>query len=1074
MPCKCTPQIEAAKKAILETDTNSLENIASFLDEHDSALSDAFAQLGEGIKDHATKCCGDYQDKILIPKVYAGYPHEVTVGYDEDGNPIIDTVGAVGDYNGALHERNGVAYFGINVDKDKFDADLEEDKRRWDLLRKDDTDNNDIAKTILTVVAPILAGISMVKYTKFLNGLDAVQEDLRKMVDYGRSQVEALDTPVTELALKMVASADADNAKLDALLDGVLKARGDKAWDQWEGVWKPVEDAFVGKLPQLMDTAMTLLTTAQTALNALVPDAKAYFDANYSGGEAAFSQAALEKAACLVDALCDIQTWLNDNAKKIEAHWDAAYKANEATLNAATTTGGTDGVADNKKATDKLYAMGEKRDAYFDSAYSGGETALAGKVLADGATHSGSSVADHDIEVADADTRKAYFDAHYAGGEGGLAETTLQEAIDLVAKLSDSWDWFREHSDETHNFWRDFYKGPESTTAPVVIERGAVMSDLSEEIIREIHDLAKTMEQWWHDVYQAAEQIAMPRIIETGKVASEQQEESWDFFEQRYKDLWQRWDENWYPCDKKDLKFHCDMWDRHNMLEDIKSNADLARNQADINYEAHSEHGLPCETKRLDEICAMPIYEPKYCQVEGKAVLHVRAQIDRAKRTAVQCHTKFCCGAAEDVLRQMDIERAKAETAALQAAHRYEQWWYVQEENRRHKYHQDIFQVSEKWPDNVVRALDHSTQANDRIIEDIHKRIVRGYEYLSNMQTAGNTVMQAVQDAIRFSIEGVRTGQFYLTSALDAYDRAQRDAQENVSLALRAIELGHFFPELASRLQQMAQQTAEAAGRLGTQMVDLGHFHPRLASTLMSTASTAASNGTSSGINMARIGHDHFTNATQNVSASGDKANAAVAHAIDALAKGPQYAQLAANKAKMAADVGLQGWQNGNYTVQNGHFWKELEMKGAGQAAAQGMDQLKLVSNSLMMGQKYMALSLDFANSEMKGRASRLADALARATALMDVHYRGAAGTGRTGAAAMEIGMGHMASIFNTTMQYLGAKSAPYYPRTVHEYGRTSGYHAAATNYTLPGPASVPSSGGNPGASDWGPGERGL
>jgi len=1074
MPCKCIPQIEAAKKEILEGDINSLKNIASFLDEQDTALSDAFAQLGDGIAEHATKCCENYQNNVLIPKVYDGYPRQYVVGYDADGNPIYETAGAVADYNASLHGRNDVMRYGIDKTKEQFDADLAEDKRRWNLLRGDDDTKNGWATTIMSVAAGVIAGVGLTKYVRFLNGLDAVQEDLRKMVDYGRSQVAALDTPVTELALKMVASADADNAKLDALLDGVLKAHGDKAWGQWEGVWKPQEDAFAGKLPQLMDTAMTLLTTAQTSLNALVPDAKAYFDANYSGGEGTFSQTALEKAACLVDALCDIQTWLNDNAKKIEAHWDAAYKAHEATLNAATTTGGTDGVTDNKKATDKLYAMGEKRDAYFDSAYSGGESALAGKVLADGVTHSGSSVADHDIEVADANTRKAYFDAHYAGGEGGLAETTLQEAIDLVAKLSDSWEWFREHSDEMHNFWRDFYKGPESTTAPVVIERGATMSDLSEEIIREIHDLAKLMEQWWHDVYQAAEQIAMPRIIETGKVASEQQEESWDFFEQRYKDLWQRWDENWYPCDKKDLKFHCDMWDNHNMLEDIKSNADLARDQADINYEAHSEHGLPCETKRLDEICAMTPYEPKYCQVEGKAVLHVRAQVDRAKRTAVQCHTKFCCGASEDVLRQMDIERAKAETAALQAAHRYEQWWYVQEENRRHRYHQDIFQVSEKWPDNVVRALDHSTTANDRIIEDIHKRIVRGYEYLSNMQTAGNTVMQAVQDAIRFSIEGVRTGQFYLTSALDAYDRAQRDAQENVNLALRAIELGHFFPDIAMRLQQLAMQTAEAAGRLGNQMVELGHFHPRLAATLMSTASTAAANGTSSGINMARTGHDHFTSATQNVSASGDKANAAVAHAINALAKGPQYAQLAANKAKMAADVGLQGWQNGNYTVQNGHFWKELELKGAGQAAAQGMDQLKLALNGLMLGQKYMGLSLDFARSELTGRANRLSDALAKATALMNVHYQGAASTGRAGTAAMEVGMGQTAMIFNSALQYLGDKSAPYYPRTAHEYGMTSGYYAASTNYSLPGPMNVPSSGGSSGAGDWGPGEIGL
>jgi hypothetical protein len=985
----------------------------------DEAIAKGLSDLGSGVAaygesiaaamtDVATTRCDckqtmqgneiDWRNDTL----YNGYPRQVIIGYDDAGNPIYDTYGPVADYNAYVHK-------------------IEDNRRaiaEREQARKDDA--FDIGK----ILAALVLGTATVKYAQLWGDMEAAIEDVSKMVDNARAQGQ-------KLIDKMGAQLDAlgDDVAASRAANDALRARADErsvaTWDLWFGSWKPQSEIIAGLVGAIAQDARASIKEADTFMALLADEAKAHFDAAYKAGDAAFSTTALEAAECLVGKVCAIRDWLDDNAKKIEAFWDTAYQAHHSTLNAVTTPGGVDGVADTKRSVDTLNGYSIARNGYYDGNYAGGEGGLAGQVLADGTTQSGNSVTDHDTMVTDADTRKAHYAGTYKPGEDTLAVTTLAEADTLVAMLSDIFDWLSEQGDELQQFWQDVYKAAEANTAPTVINRGQALSDFSEELIRAIKAFADDMMAYWDEVYRAAEAYTAPIIIRNGADGSDQVETTYDFFEDRYEDFWNRWDQHWYPCDTKDLKFHCDMWDKHDMLEDIKSNSDLARDQADINWDAHSEHGLPCETKRLDEICAMPVYQPQYCEVEGKAILHVRQQTDRAKEEAIRCTNRYCAGAAEYQVEQLNIRGAMLETAALQAAHRYEKWWYVMEENRRHKYHQDIFTVSEKWPDNVLNSLKRSSDDNDRIIEDIHKRIVRGYTYLENMQNAGRSTLQGAADAVRFAIEQIRTGHFFPQINLDALRAADSGSRDNVQMALRAIEIGHFHPKTAQAAKQLAGAVAEAAGRLGNQMIELGHFHPRLAAQLMEQSSTNASRHVGHGIDMARVGHDHFQQAGTDSLRSGQLADSAVGRAIAALQAGPQYAQLAADKAKSAADISLRGWQNGNYTVQNGQNWMKFsagnntdrrKLSGAEFDSMGRLSQSAAAYND--MARQWDNLNANIVQSTLKSAI----DALIRG---VDVAYTGASNTANATFRGSEIGLQQAAGVINGALSFYGYNSAP-------------------------------------------------
>ena len=805
----------------------------------------------------------------------------------------------------------------------------------------------------IQMIAGLIATIQgILLYNEFMGILNDIMENNQLTVDAASNGYTGTLFPAAMAASQQWV---ADNPARIAALDTVnahIHEYGDTTWTHWDGTWRAAEAATLPEILQLALDLTGMMRDTATAMQTAAADADATYAAAY-GGESELAPELLTAAQCAVTRVCELRDWMQANAEKIEGFWDGAFMGNTTTVATATTTGTTDGVASAKAAIDALAVTGGKRDAYFDGNYAGPEGALAAQAIADGAASSANLITDHAASIAHADERLAYYNSTYAGGETAVAQAVLAEAATMVDRLSEEYDWFKQVGDEMQAFFDATYKGPESTTSPILINRAAEMSQTSKEIIGWVSDLAEELKDYWDSVYRAAEASTAPVIINNGADGSDALEEEYKWFSDRAHDLWNRWDQNFYPCDIKDLEFHCAMWDKHDMLEEIHDDKDLARTMADAVHDAYVDKGLACEIGRLDEICAMTPYEPQYCDVEGKAVLHVRQQTDRAKEEAQRCSTRYCCGATEHQINELNIQGARVETAALQAAHRFEQWWYVQEENRRHRYHQNIFEVAERWPQTQDRSLNTSVSANDHILTHIHNRIVRGYEYLTNMQNAERTAVQGMSDAVRYSIETIRVGHFFPEQAGRFKIEADHDALQHVNDGLRAIELGHFFPEIAMRMHQLAEKTSDDASKLGLDAIRLGQFHPELNQRLLATAVQDATSSLNGAVGLVETGHDHFVQAGKDWDNSGRISDAAVGRGNETMRIGPTYAQLAAEKGRIAMVGSLDMAKIGVDTMRTGHFWPELAHNYRNNLMAHGQSSLSNAVNAMRIGQGY-------------------------------------------------------------------------------------------------------------------------
>lgn len=1108
---------------------DSIDGIVLQMIEADSKYNEGLGALA----DAQIHCC-DKKDDFNRDVAYVDYPVEVT---HADGT--ITQHGPVSDYHNAL--RADAAAFTAAHDKDDaFRNKLQDhEEKKW---------NNQGILYWIQMIAGLIAAIQgMILFNKFMGILNDIMDDVRDNVGDLRGANAGLIAPTATHAQEWVENNPARIAELDAV-NAHMHEYGDTTWDHWNGVFKANEAAVVPEIYTLALDMTASIKETVTALTAAADEAEANYNAMYAQ-EGAVAGAALTAAQCSAERLCELRDWLQANAEKIEGFWDATYAGNSTTIANAAVAEGATATGKSTAAVTELQTLGGKRDGYYDANYAGPEGALAGQVMGDGVTQSGNSVADHADMVAKAADRIAYFNGNYAGHEATLAGVAIDEAATLVDKLSedyeylkthgetmqafwdaaykaaeqgfadksisegtimvdkfsDDWEWFDARAIDMRAFWDATYRPSESAVAPVLINRAQAMSDQSVELINYISQLSEEMKDYWDAVYKAAESTTAPVIIDGGVPGTEHTEFTYKWFEDRFQDFFKKWEDDWYPCDKKDLGFLCAMWDNHNMAEEIHDDKDLSRSLADKTYEAYTEHGLPCEVERIDEICAMPVYEPEYCEVESKAILHVRAQIDRQKEEAKRCNTRFCCGATQQSLDELTLRGAQLETASLQAAHRYEKWWYVQEENRRHKYHQDIFQIAEQHPQTTDRSLNTSIRANDLILKHLHDRIQRGYTYLENMQNTGRLALQGMSDAVRYSIETIRAGHFFPEIALKGKTTADQHSQQHVQfgidmiktgqfyprmahddraaaettandasrVAAEMVRIGHFFPELALKARVAAEQTAQDAGQLGQRMVELGHFHPRLHAQLYQQASANAGASTTAGVNMARTGQGHYQEATKAWNASGSIADAQTGKANDAMRLGPQYAQLAASKSEAAVQASLGGMKVGIDTISNGHFWPRMARDNRTAATSAGQNALGSAVQLMQVGQRYNALSNDWhakAAASLGGTIDKAFNHLYNTVNMFNSGINGGASAGTAGTLG---GLRQASDATGAGLQTFGDAYAKLFPGSIGNSGATTtsvstpasigggvspgpGFSGGATTYPYgnPGPGS--------------------
>lgn len=547
-------------------------------------------------------------------------------------------------------------------------------------------------------------------------------------------------------------------------------------------------------------------------------------------------QAVVDATACLAmiqDSIADADTFFQDQSDLY-----AAYREQELATGPGIIQQARD-ILESGPVSLECFNLALRRSEDFEQKYNVGwavdAEALAGKIL-----QQACALADgfeDQYEYKDSLSRQClqHFDDHYADCDGVLGAGIMAEAKLLMAERKASFDTFVQQQEDWYACWTT-YKALEEDYAGEIISKGA-------ERVCKLHDEVDTLcveaDEYLECMrtLSVTEKQLLPKINLSGITACEQQIDTYEGLDNMFDKLWDQWCNVIMPCDEADIAQLCGVLDKRDLACEIDDNNQCATELAEAAKNCYLDFGIACEKEYLQELCDMVAYSPDFCALEDRAVAHVRRSIDLARENLLRAGNRFCVGAMEEELRRLETEGARLESQAISAANRFERWWQTQEDDRRHRYKFDMISAISALGQFSLAGLGQSTQGYDAMLTQIHSRLNRSFQYLTNANSAGSTAANSTAAGVAQSLNSAQTGHWYG----DMHRLMKASANDTASgLLLRAQEqtrIGHDYAGFASGAQVNAEGVARESVQDGLNAMQHGRQFKNMAGQIAGAAS---------------------------------------------------------------------------------------------------------------------------------------------------------------------------------------------------------------------------------------------
>lgn len=712
----------------------------------------------------------------------------------------------------------------------------------------------------------------------------------------------------------------------------------------------------------LSDCAIEKKEIFERYLGTLSPDA--------SSGEYCLGRVIIDQACGLVNNLQQAVTFLGTHKDDCIDIYNTAYNAKEETLNIALMNEACNLAVCLTNMHNWLDTHGDQMDACWTAGYDG-EKAHAAALLAEAEllvdTHSDT----FDFLCQCADEFKACY-RQYALKEHVLNTAVMQEACDMAPCVQDVHNWLCEQAEKQHERYCQFWVEKENSYACDLIDKALELACDSYNCLDDwCDDIEELFECIW-DCYKDPECITAAKLIDAGVPSCEKNEILYGIICDRSEDLWDKFWGEWCPCDTEDLNRHCEMHDKQEMLCEIADNANCVQSLGEVLKECYENEVLTCEKEYLRCVCDMPKYDPKYCEMESRAILHVRKQYDMQAEEIERCISPYCTGALIERIVDLRDEQVKTEQLSIQIADRWEWLRKVHEDDRRHRYHMDTLQFLHTYVADSAALYEQSTRANDIILQRIHERIVRGYTYLNSSLDHANSTFNAVQNASANALRGIDLGHFWPnwhTNSKQTY-LAQSDSRLNV--VQNMLTHGLNVDRHATDAKTTAANLAIEQQRLGQNAIAQGHDVGRMAIDAKVQADMVASRVSQQGLQAAQNGHFYHRQASADKNSAVQTAQIAGQFGQRAIEHGHNHKQMALDAATSEWQGAHAGVQDGIAAIDRGHWWLEQARADKAQAYDQYMsawrmhlDQLNHGRNNLQTAQSWCQHAGQLLNSQM-------------------------------------------------------------------------------------------------------------
>lgn len=536
----------------------------------------------------------------------------------------------------------------------------------------------------------------------------------------------------------------------------------------------------------------------------------------------------------------------------------------------------------------------------------------------------------------------AQYEDCYKDGECQLAQGLLSEALMLYNTRKETFDWFCEKADKHLDFWMDFYLPKEQAYACTLMQKAEdQICILSDQLVEYCAEGEEHLE-FYKNYYKNPECEISPKLILASEKACDQQQNTYMYLDMYLDHLWEKWESNFCKCDIDDLNALCEVLEKRNLGCEIDENNECAQEVGTTLKNCYLDIYLPCEKDYIDELCDMDKYEPQYCEVEDRSIAYIKAAYSQQREELIRCSKRHCSGNLDQQLKELAVAQVKEEAAALQTANRFERWWEVHECDRRHRYKLDMIRAAENFRESGLAALNQSSQGNSQLLTHLQERIVRGYQYLTNMNDAGRSVISSVNNAVAQGQRGIEAGHFYPQLHHQMKSEHHRSSESMILRGQEQVRIGHYHTQQAAQDKGAAENVAASTLEQGLAAMRIGQDYKRLSLAASQQAEKTAQDQLTNGIAMIDRGHFWIQESRAWKMAAYDSANQGVASAMSSIRQGHEAMELALaygnardGVAQSCIDNGHQSAADAMQIMQAG----EVKVQRSLEAALQGMQQ---------------------------------------------------------------------------------------------------------------------------------------
>lgn len=676
---------------------------------------------------------------------------------------------------------------------------------------------------------------------------------------------------------------------------------GDDIWDCFAQVYKPANELAV---PGLYDALSNIIssgdmTTKDTANWAQVLDGT-FMDCFLPEMKREFN--------CILDSAnhsaVNINQWRDskrDQAVALNDHYKTIYQCGENTLIPSIMHMSECMITKVCELRDYLKECGEQDICDWNDHYRRGEMAHAESSFGLGQQGFGrvaSSLQWLDENIhAFKDLAKGY-----ETGEVQLSGEIHRQSNTLAPEICKAYQEFQHQRIEYSEFWKNCWKDPQCRLVRRELELACRLADCIEDSIERMVQYAREGKKNYKEWYQTAEQHTAPKVIWAGNDAVDALEDMSCLFEEQTEKFRDVWECKILPCDMLDLEKHCDLWCHVNPLLEINEvNHDL--HELQIRAQDGFEKSVQEAICILDEIGEDEEFD--YC-VEEQALLHVRAQFDKAEEELIRCNSRYCGGFMAEGLVRLKTERAKAEGGAFEAANRWK--WWANEQIRRRRFEQQaqLLQVMSGYASHAINAGQAVVAGNETLLASNNRTLNRVYTYLQEINNAGARVESINAQLMANMQQMITTGHFWPSFSVSTDAQANQTKLGIMSAAQSVMEQGNFFLERETWATLNGSNFLKDMLSLGNNVTDMGHYWTEKAVQANAQRSSEGRAAVQVGQQAVSAGHELQSMGTAKISGALQSSLQAAAPGISTVEIGQRYSAKSLDSQAECIDSALE------------------------------------------------------------------------------------------------------------------------------------------------------------------------